>query len=84
MSSPAGQPKCYTCGNTNHQFSNCRYKKYKCKKCNEISILQKCAEASTNYIINSTQKSEASEEKITEVFNLLNNQSIVESLKVNH
>lgn len=81
-SSPADQPKCYACGNTNHDFSNCRYKKYKCKKCNEMGhILEVCkkAQASTNYLMDRSQKSEASEEGVIEMFNLHGNQSIVES-----
>lgn len=83
-SSAAGQLKCFACGNTNHNFSNCRYKKYKCKTCNEmghISKVCKKAEASANYLSDQAEKSEASEEETTEMFSLNNSQSAIESIK---
>lgn len=47
-----------------------------------IAKVCKRAQASTNYLTDSSQKSEASEEEVTEMFNLQSNQSIVEPLKV--
>ncbi|KYQ59578.1 Uncharacterized protein K02A2.6 [Trachymyrmex zeteki] len=63
-SSAAGQLKCFACGNTNHNFSNCRYKKYKCKTCNEmghISKVCKKAEASANYLSDQAENQSAIE-----------------------
>lgn len=77
-SSSTDQPKCYSCGNTNHNFSFCRYKKYKCKNCNEIDHIAKaCKKLGTpiNYLKESTEKSEASEDEVTEMFILKDDQS---------
>jgi len=37
----SGQGKCLTCGLSNHTFSNCKYKTYKCKICNKVGHLAK-------------------------------------------
>jgi len=35
----SSQGKCFTCGLSNHTFSNCKYKTCKCKICNKVGHL---------------------------------------------
>ncbi|KYN21192.1 Uncharacterized protein K02A2.6 [Trachymyrmex cornetzi] len=60
------------------------YKKYKCKTCNEMghtSKVCKKTEAVANYLSDQAEKSEVSEEEITETFSLNNCKSAIEPIK---
>ncbi|CAI6374230.1 unnamed protein product [Macrosiphum euphorbiae] len=61
-SKAAGQGKCFTCGLSNHTFSNCKYKTYKCKICNKIGHLAKmCKNKSKNHYVEVETESESVE-----------------------
>ncbi|XP_018396209.1 PREDICTED: uncharacterized protein K02A2.6-like [Cyphomyrmex costatus] len=83
--SSADQLKCYACGNTNHNFSSCRYKKYRCKTCNGMGHIAKAckkADTSTNYLSDQTEKSEISEKETIEMFSLNIEKTVIEPIKV--
>jgi len=58
----SSQRKCYVCGLTNHTFSNCKYKTYKCNNCNKIGHLAKmCKSKSKNHYVEVETESESIE-----------------------
>ncbi|XP_008180036.1 uncharacterized protein K02A2.6-like [Acyrthosiphon pisum] len=53
---------CYVCGLTNHKFSECKYKQYKCKNCNTVGHLAKVCKTVKNHFV------EVEENKVMEMF----------------
>jgi len=58
----SNQGKCFTCSLSNHTFSNCKYKTYKCKICNKVGHLAKmCKNESKNHYVEVETESESVE-----------------------
>lgn len=75
------EPICKYCGKSRHNFSRCRYKSFKCDKCNKIGHLSRVCTAkqkfSTNHFLENNEE-DSLNEVINDMFSLSNVDKIVE------
>ncbi|XP_046408462.1 uncharacterized protein LOC124172976 [Ischnura elegans] len=50
--------RCRSCGEGNHNFSSCKFKKYRCRNCQQIGHLAKACKILGNHSVDISEKSE--------------------------
>lgn len=75
---------CYACGERDHDFKSCQYKKYRCKLCKQIGHLAKmCKSGQTNHSLDVVSSEEHEIHGLYNISDIVKNDFFLITLKLN-